>query len=226
MYYSIPFAKEQVGAKSGSHITETYHGSHLERSCSELEASIKNHGFYEPIPIYGCPVALCDFSQKKGITMEPKQERAAIYARCTSLSPGIDIDLAQQLTTCSAYCSQRAYSIDERYIYFDVGAGNPKHAPQLSRLRQAAAEGQIDVLVIASADRIDEFPAWQVIIIRELEQCHVRVESALERQGTHIVVEQIIKDTDLAVAQLLHMRERAASQQQRTLKRKKGNRKK
>ncbi len=158
--------------------------------------------------------------------MEAKEERAAIYARCTSLSPGIDIDLAQQLTTCATYCFQQMYSLDEQYVCFDVGAGDPMRAPELGHLRQAAADGQIDVLVVASADRIDVLPAWQVIIIRELETCHVRVESALERHGTHVVVEQIIKETDLAVAQILRMREHASSQQQRTPKRKKGNRKK
>ncbi len=93
-------------------------------------------------------------------------------------------------------------------------------APQLSRLRQASAEGQIDVLVVASADRIDDLPAWQVVIIMELDKYNVRVESALERNGTHLILEQIIKDTDEAVAQI--KRERAASSQHNKSRRKKG----
>ena len=156
--------------------------------------------------------------------METKKERAAVYARCSSLGPGDDIALVQQLDACYAYCSDRAYSVSEQYVCYDVGAGDPMHAPQLSRLRQAAAEGQIDVLVIASAECIDEIPAWQAVIIGELEKYNTRVESALERHGTHLVVEQIIKDTDLAVAQIL--RERTVGSQRAKLRRKKrGHRK-
>ena len=153
--------------------------------------------------------------------MEPKKERAAIYARCNSLSPANDHELAQQLDACYAYCSSRMYLINEQYICFDVGEGDPMRAPQLTRLRQAAAEGLIDVLVVASADRIDELPAWQAIVISECEKHHVRVESALERHGTHLIVAQIITDTDRAVAQILQER-RARSQRTRSTRKRRG----
>jgi resolvase-like protein len=110
----------------------------------------------------------------------------------------------------------------EQYVCFDVGEGDPMLAPQLGRLRQAAAEGQIDVLVVATADRIDELPAWQVVVMSELEKFNVRVESALERHGTHLIMEQIIKDTDEAVAQI--MRERTASSRNHKVRRNKGSR--
>lgn len=153
--------------------------------------------------------------------MEAKKERAAIYTRCSSLGPGNVIEFAQQLDECSAYCSSQAYAISEQYVRYDVGVGDPMQAPQLSSLRRAATEGQIDVIVVASADRIDEMPAWQAVIIGELDQYHVRVENALERHGTHLVVQQIITDTDMAVAQTLSER---GTRSQR--KRKKGSRKK
>ena len=154
--------------------------------------------------------------------MEAKKERAAVYAKCSSLGPGDDVALGQQLDACHAYCSDRAYSVSEQYICYDVGAGDPMHAPQLSRLRQAAVEGKIDVLVVATADRIDELPAWQAVVIGEFEKYNVRVESAIERNGTHLIVEQIIKDTDKAVAQIL--RERAARSRPSKSRRKKGGR--
>lgn len=156
--------------------------------------------------------------------MEAKEERAAIYARCSDLSLEDETVLVQQLDDCYAYCSNRAYTVDEHHVKADLGAGDPMRAPQLSCLRQAAAEGQIDVLVVASADRIDELPAWQAIVIGELEKYNVRVESVLERHGTHLVVEQIIKDTDMAVAQILQAR--AARNQRTKSRRKKGGRRK
>lgn len=156
--------------------------------------------------------------------MEVKKVRAAIYARCKSLGPRGKIALEQQLDACYAYCSSQAYSISEQYVRYDIGVGDPMQAPQLSSLRRAATEGQIDVIVVASADRIDEMPAWQAVIIGELEPYHVRVESALERHGTHLVVEQIIKDTDMAVAQILQAR--AARNQRTKSRRRKGSRRK
>jgi hypothetical protein len=160
---------------------------------------------------------------KRNKDMTSNGKRAAIYARCRSLSlEKYEITLEQQLEICYAYCSNSLYKVVEQYVCFDVGEGDPMLAPQLSRLRQAAAEGQIDVLVVATADRIDELPAWRVVVISELEKFNVRVESALERHGTHLIVEQIIKDTDKAVAQI--MRERTASNRHNKSRRKKGGR--
>jgi hypothetical protein len=154
--------------------------------------------------------------------MTTKEERAAIYARCRSLSPEEeDVTLEQQLNDCYSYCYDCAYTVGEQHVYCDLGEGDPMLAPQLSRLRQAAAHEQIDVLVTASADRIDELPAWQTVVIGELQKYNVRVESALERNGTHLVVEQIIRDTDNAVAQILQMREYASRSQHKKSKRKK-----
>lgn len=139
-----------------------------------------------------------------------------------ALVQGDDVALGQQLDACHAYCSDRAYTVADMHVGIDVGRGDPMRAPQLSRLRQAAVEGQIDVLVVATADRIDELPAWQAVVIGEFEKYNVRVESAIERNGTHLIVEQIIKDTDKAVAQIL--RERAARSQSSKSRRKKGGR--
>jgi DNA invertase Pin-like site-specific DNA recombinase len=159
----------------------------------------------------------------KGNNMTAKEERAAIYARCRSLSlEDYEITLEQQLDICYSYCSNSLYKVVEQYVCSDVGEGDPMLAPQLGRLRQAAAEGQIDVLVVATADRIDELPAWQVVVMSELEKFNVRVESALERHGTHLIMEQIIKDTDEAVAQI--MRERTASSRNHKVRRNKGSR--
>ncbi len=159
--------------------------------------------------------------------MTSKAKRAAIYARCRSLnSEEHAIALEQQLEICYAYCSNSQYKVVEQYVLFDVGEGDPMLAPQLSRLRQAAAEGQIDVLVVASADRIDDLPAWQVVVIMELDKYGVIVESALERHNTHIIVDQTIKDTDNAVAEILQAREREERSQRGKSRRKKGSRKK
>src|SRR6266700_1006390 len=111
--------------------------------------------------------------------MTTKVERAAIYARCRILNPEQeDVSLEQQLHDCYAYCHDRAYAVGEQQVYCELGEGDPMLAPQLSRLRQAAAHGQFDVLVTATADRIDE---------------------------------QIIRDTDNPVAQMLHMRKKKSN---------------
>ena len=145
--------------------------------------------------------------------MTTKVERAAIYARCRILNPEEgDVSLEQQLHDCYAYCHDRAYAVGEQHVYCEFGEGDPMLAPQLSRLRQAAAHGQIDVLVTATADRIDELPAWQIVVIRQVQNYHVRVESAIERHGTHLIEERIIRDTDHAVAQILHMRKKKSKQ--------------
>ncbi len=155
------------------------------------------------------------------MNMEEKVVRAAIYARFSALDHNTPLE--RQMNDCYTYCSDQTYLVEKHFVRSDVDTEDSMRAPQLTLLRQAAAEGQIDVLVVASADCIDDLPAWQTIIIGEFEKYNVRIESALERHGTHLVVQQIITDTDMAVAQILHMRESVTRGQR---KRKKRGRKK
>ncbi len=151
------------------------------------------------------------------MNMEEKVVRAAIYARFSAFDHNTPLE--QQINDCYTYCSDKTYLVEKHYVCSDVDTEDPMRAPLLALLRQAAAEGQIDVLVVASANCIKYLPAWQAIYIGEFEECNVRIESALERHGTHLVVQQIITDTDMAVAQILHMRESATKDQRRRKKR-------
>jgi len=107
--------------------------------------------------------------------------RVVIYARVS----GDDRDkegrnLASQLEMGREYAQKRGYTIVAELSEDDRGAsGYEIDLPQLNRVRDMAAAGELDVLVVRELDRLSRNLAKQLIVEEELKRHGVRIEYVL-----------------------------------------------
>jgi DNA invertase Pin-like site-specific DNA recombinase len=112
-------------------------------------------------------------------TKQPGTKRAAIYAYTADAqdlnSP--NYALAVQIEACKAHCTTHGYAVEEKHILQETGVTNH---PQLTAIRKAAYNQEIDVLVIHHYTRISRSQVQQVAFIEELKRYGVTVESTDE----------------------------------------------
>jgi hypothetical protein len=142
--------------------------------------------------------------------------RAAIYIGTALFPPqhaSACLDLS--LESCLRHCMTRGYQLSRQHIY--QGGPEPfwSNTPTLLKLRQAAVQRQFDVLVITSAVSIGYIAPWKAdrsvrtingyYISREFSsrseqvviafyQHDVRIESAVKRNGTHDIYQQMLSE--------------------------------
>ncbi len=107
-------------------------------------------------------------------------KRAAIYARSATVNPQDNepSSIEQQIAACRHYCTEHGYKLDEQHVYSEVYSGaRYKERPQLTALRNAARDREFDVLVIFAVDRLARNSEHQLIILDELTQVGITVES-------------------------------------------------
>ncbi len=117
---------------------------------------------------------------------EQTPKRAAIYARSATINQQDSgpSSIEQQIEACRQYCAEHGYTLDEQYIYQEVYSGAQyRERPQLTALRVAAGDHEFDALVIFAFDRLARKSVHQTIIIDELTQAGVTVESVQEQLG-------------------------------------------
>jgi hypothetical protein len=142
-----------------------------------------------------------------------REQRAAIYIKdeLISVSRG-KVSYEQLLQLCRRYCTVRGYQLCKDHIYQADGEPLYSNAPHLIHLRQAAFQGEFDVLIIPSLASIGLLPPWKSIptsqIIDGFYEYQVRVESAIARYGTHDVYKQTFLEALLFVQRLKDMSER------------------
>lgn len=116
--------------------------------------------------------------------MTTQQKRAAIYARIATPAqmPGeSEFALENQIAEARSYCQKQGYSISEQHIYHEVFTGTEyKNRPQLSRLRDAAKQGEFAVVVVVAYDRIARKMQLVSAFLAEMETYGVSVESIRE----------------------------------------------
>lgn len=79
-----------------------------------------------------------------------KENRVALYARCSTLDKGQDPEL--QLVPLREYCQKRGFAIAGEYI--DVGQSGAKdRRPELDRLLNDARKRKIDCIIVWKLDR-------------------------------------------------------------------------
>jgi DNA invertase Pin-like site-specific DNA recombinase len=108
----------------------------------------------------------------------PKQ--AAIYARSYQLKRLDGTNSIQaQIDLCKAYCAEHGYTLLENQIYYEVREGTvDSDRPELARLRKAAQQGSIDVLVITSFERLTRDAQASVLLIEQLKASGLVIEAA------------------------------------------------
>src|SRR6266567_4059868 len=100
-----------------------------------------------------------------------RPKRAAIYARSYQLKQvGGTNSIRAQIDLCKAYCDEHGYTLSEDQMYYEVGEGpvDPDR-PERERLRRAAQQGFIDVLVVASLERLTRDARANAILIEQLK---------------------------------------------------------
>ncbi len=93
---------------------------------------------------------------------------AAIYARVSSERQKEEQTIASQTAVLREYAEAEGYTVPEEWIFQDEGyRGSLLVRPGLERLRDLAAEGQIETVLIYSPDRLSRKYAYQVLVTEE-----------------------------------------------------------
>ena len=112
-------------------------------------------------------------------------KRAAIYTRSYQLKQlGGTNSIQMQIDLCKAYCVEHGYTLLEDQIYYEVREGTVEaDRLELARLRKAAQQGLIDVLVIASRQRLTRDARDNALLIEQLKAKGIAIETAEESQN-------------------------------------------
>ncbi len=94
---------------------------------------------------------------------------AAIYARVSSEQQREENTIASQTAALVAFAQDEGYCVPDEWIFQDEGySGASLLRPGLERVRDLAAEGQIQAVLVLSPDRLSRKYAYQVLLIEEL----------------------------------------------------------
>jgi len=100
----------------------------------------------------------------------------ALYARVSSDRQKEEKTIASQTVALIERAQQMAYLAPKEWIFEDEGySGTVLVRPGLERLRDLAATGQIEAVLIYSPDRLSRKYAYQVLLIEEFARQGVEV---------------------------------------------------
>lgn len=103
-------------------------------------------------------------------------ERAAIYARVSTARQEQDQTIAAQLAILDHTATEFGLVIDPQRRYVDDGiSGSRLDRPALDALRDAAADGLLDIVLVVAPDRLSRNFVHQQIVLEELQRRGVRV---------------------------------------------------
>ena len=108
-------------------------------------------------------------------------KRAVLYARVSGDDRGNDgRNLAGQIEMCRSYAAARGYEVVAELPEDDKGAsGAAFELPQLNRVRDMAARGEFDILIVRELDRLSRSLPKQLIVEEELKRAGVCIDYAL-----------------------------------------------
>jgi len=101
---------------------------------------------------------------------------AALYARVSTEKQEKDETIASQLDALHRAATEGGYEVAPEHIFVDAHhSGARLDRPALDKLRDLAAEGMFEAVLVYSPDRLARQYAHQVIVIEELSRagCHV-----------------------------------------------------
>jgi len=102
---------------------------------------------------------------------------AAIYARVSSKRQARDQTIGSQVDALRAHAADSRLEVPEERVFLDEGhSGATLVRPALEALRDLAAQGCLDVVLVYSPDRLARKFAYQALLIEELARCGTRVE--------------------------------------------------
>ena len=94
---------------------------------------------------------------------------AAIYARVSSDKQREESTIASQTAALIEFARSRGYQVPAEWVFEDEGySGASLVRPGLERVRDLAAEGQIEAVLVHAPDRLSRKYAYQILLIEEL----------------------------------------------------------
>jgi site-specific DNA recombinase len=94
---------------------------------------------------------------------------AAIYTRVSSEQQREQHTIASQTAALIEFATPRELEVPKAWIFEDEGySGSTLERPGLERVRDLAAEGQIQAVLVYAPDRLSRKYAYQVLLIEEL----------------------------------------------------------
>src|ERR1700736_1506886 len=110
---------------------------------------------------------------------------AAIYARVSSEQQREAKTIASQTAALIEFAKARSLEVPTEWVFEDEGySGATLERPGLERVRDLAAEGQIQALLAYSPDRLSRKYAYQILLIEELAKHGVETVFVSAPQGT------------------------------------------
>src|SRR5438445_1888989 len=101
---------------------------------------------------------------------------AALYARVSSDRQKENHTIASQVAALTQYAEMNGYVVPPEWQFQDDGySGATLVRPGLEALRDLAAGGQIETVLIYSPDRLSRKYAYQVLLAEELARCGVEL---------------------------------------------------
>jgi len=102
---------------------------------------------------------------------------AAIYARVSSARQKKDETIGSQTAALREHAAQARLEVPAEWIFEDEGhSGATLVRPALEALRDLAAQGCVDVVLVYSPDRLARKFAYQALLLEEFARAGVRVE--------------------------------------------------
>ena len=127
--------------------------------------------------------------------------KAAIYARVSTERQGRDQTIDSQLDALRRWVSDHGYELKDEHIYIDEGySGARLDRPALDRLRDAAREGEFEVLGVHSPDRLARRYAYQVLLLEEFRKAACDV-AFIERPISDDPHDQLLLQIQGAIAE-------------------------
>lgn len=94
---------------------------------------------------------------------------AAIYARVSSDKQKEEMTIASQVDALMEFADREGFEVPDEWVFQDNGfSGANLIRPGLERIRDLAAEGQIQAVLAYSPDRLSRKYAYQVLLMEEL----------------------------------------------------------
>src|ERR1700694_2708766 len=110
---------------------------------------------------------------------------AAIYARVSSEQQREEKTIASQTAELIEFAKTRGLQVPTEWVFEDEGfSGATLERPGLERVRDLAAEGQIQVVLAYSPDRLSRKYAYQILLMEELAKHGVETLFVNAPQGT------------------------------------------
>jgi site-specific DNA recombinase len=102
--------------------------------------------------------------------------RVALYARVSGSRQREDATIESQRADLKRFVDEQGWEFESRHLYMDNGySGARFDRPALDRLRDAARDGLIDVVVVHAPDRLARRYAHQILLMEEFQKWGVEV---------------------------------------------------